>query len=489
MAGLGKKTFSDGEVLSAADVNGYLMDQSIMRFADSTARTAAIGTPTEGMVTYLDDVNQIEVYDGVAWVDQQAPILSEGTAGQYLQSNGTAGSQWVNLEIADDIITTQGDLIVGGAGGDAERLGIGAAETVLTSDGTAVTWSAAAGGAGELYAPGTHTVSKAAGYYLVDFEIGGSADGNSLTEGINNLEAFTTLQVNKDVSNWTRRTTPFTDTLRGLVYADGLFIAAGGSGRLITSPDGITWTARTSSFGATFINAITYGEGLYVAVGFDGKLATSPDGINWTQRTSSFGTDYILNVAYGDGLFVAVGQNGKLATSPDGINWTQGPQIFGSDPLRASFYGNGLYVVAGNQGLATSPDGITWTSRSSGVSFTLFAGTYSGSLFVAVGDSGAITTSPDGITWTGRSSGTSGNFRNVDFADGLYVAVGTTGLMRSSEDAISWSEVNDGFGNANIENVRNGNGLWVACGENGDLETAVPAGSLLLSELPTPIQP
>jgi len=148
MAGQGKKTFSDGEVLSAADVNGYLMDQSVMRFADSAARTAAIGTPTEGMVTYLDDVNQIEVYDGAAWVDQQAPILSEGTAGQYLQSNGTAGSQWVDLEIADDIITTQGDLIVGDSGGTAVRLPIGAVDTVLTSDGTAVSWAAGGGGGG-----------------------------------------------------------------------------------------------------------------------------------------------------------------------------------------------------------------------------------------------------------------------------------------------------------------------------------------------------
>jgi len=148
MAGQGRKTFSDGEVLSAADVNGYLMDQSVMRFADSTARTAATGTPTEGMVTYLDDVNQIEVYDGTAWVDQQAPILSEGTAGQYLQSNGTAGSQWVTLEIAENIITTQGDLIVGASDNTPERLGIGAADTVLTSDGTAISWAAGGGGGG-----------------------------------------------------------------------------------------------------------------------------------------------------------------------------------------------------------------------------------------------------------------------------------------------------------------------------------------------------
>jgi len=124
------------------------MDQSIMRFADASARTSAIGTPTEGMVTYLDDVNQIEVYDGAAWVDQQAPILSEGTAGQYLQSNGTAGSQWVDLEIADDIITTEGDLIIGGASGVAQRLGIGGDGFVLTSNGTTATWEIGGGGGG-----------------------------------------------------------------------------------------------------------------------------------------------------------------------------------------------------------------------------------------------------------------------------------------------------------------------------------------------------
>jgi len=67
MAGLGKKTFEANEVLTAADVNGYLMDQSVMRFATTSARDTNISSPTEGMVVYIDDGNLLQYYSGAAW--------------------------------------------------------------------------------------------------------------------------------------------------------------------------------------------------------------------------------------------------------------------------------------------------------------------------------------------------------------------------------------------------------------------------------------
>jgi hypothetical protein len=67
MAGKGKKTFVAGEVLLAQDVNEYLMDQSVMNFASSAARSSAIPTPTEGMTTYVQDRNQIETFDGAEY--------------------------------------------------------------------------------------------------------------------------------------------------------------------------------------------------------------------------------------------------------------------------------------------------------------------------------------------------------------------------------------------------------------------------------------
>lgn len=68
MAGLGKKTFTAGEVLTAADVNGYLMEQSVMVFGGTAARSSAVPTPSEGMVTYLSDLNDIQAYDGSNWI-------------------------------------------------------------------------------------------------------------------------------------------------------------------------------------------------------------------------------------------------------------------------------------------------------------------------------------------------------------------------------------------------------------------------------------
>jgi hypothetical protein len=68
MAGLGKKTFVAGEVLLAQDVNGYLMDQSVMVFGGTAARSSAIPTPTEGMMSYRTDDNVVEVFDGSAYV-------------------------------------------------------------------------------------------------------------------------------------------------------------------------------------------------------------------------------------------------------------------------------------------------------------------------------------------------------------------------------------------------------------------------------------
>jgi hypothetical protein len=74
MAGLGAKLFASFTKLTAADVNGYLADQAIMRFATSTARDAAFGgagepTLAEGMTCYLDDTNVLQSYTGSAWVE------------------------------------------------------------------------------------------------------------------------------------------------------------------------------------------------------------------------------------------------------------------------------------------------------------------------------------------------------------------------------------------------------------------------------------
>jgi hypothetical protein len=119
MAGLGRKVWDVLDVLGAADVNGYLMDQSVMVFADASARTTSVPTPTAGMVTYRIDSNVIEFYDGDNWVDlvassdlgQMADVNLSGL--QNLDSLIWDGTQWVNQRLnlgdAGDVnLTTPG---------------------------------------------------------------------------------------------------------------------------------------------------------------------------------------------------------------------------------------------------------------------------------------------------------------------------------------------------------------------------------------------
>ena len=64
-----RKTFTAGEVLAAADVNNFLMDQAVQTYTDSTARESAVSTATApaGLVTYLEDEDKFEYWDGAAY--------------------------------------------------------------------------------------------------------------------------------------------------------------------------------------------------------------------------------------------------------------------------------------------------------------------------------------------------------------------------------------------------------------------------------------
>jgi hypothetical protein len=69
MAGAGFKDFVAGDVLTAAQVDTFLMQQSIMSFAGTAARASAITAPAEGYMTYLQDTDQLSYYTGSAWVN------------------------------------------------------------------------------------------------------------------------------------------------------------------------------------------------------------------------------------------------------------------------------------------------------------------------------------------------------------------------------------------------------------------------------------
>jgi hypothetical protein len=147
MPGLGRKVFTASEVLTAANVNGYLMDQSVMVFAGTAARASAIGTASEGMLTYLSDTDTVQYYNGAAW-QNLIPTAASSTAtaitAAYTATSGDANDTLVAGGTAAFTITVP-DIL-----GINERIDIvrDSSGTVSIAAGTGVTTWAGAGTAG-----------------------------------------------------------------------------------------------------------------------------------------------------------------------------------------------------------------------------------------------------------------------------------------------------------------------------------------------------
>jgi hypothetical protein len=103
-APLGFKTFTTGDVLTAADTNGYLM-QGVWTFASAAARDAAVTSPQEGNTCYLKDTDVIQCYSGSAWVTKSASStggwtsLTSGTLSGATTTTSTFSTAYVDLRV------------------------------------------------------------------------------------------------------------------------------------------------------------------------------------------------------------------------------------------------------------------------------------------------------------------------------------------------------------------------------------------------------
>ena len=105
MAGAGFRTFAAGEVLTASNVNTYLMQQAIMNFAGTAARSSAVTSPSEDMVTYLQDTDQLAYYDGSSWITAPGarPLLIAPEERVNVSASTATGT--VTINSATDSVT------------------------------------------------------------------------------------------------------------------------------------------------------------------------------------------------------------------------------------------------------------------------------------------------------------------------------------------------------------------------------------------------
>ena len=145
MAGAGWRTFTVGQLLTAAQVQTYLQDQVVQVYATTAARSSALGTAVStGMVSWITAGGLLDYYNGSAWVGLNYTTVSANTVTAY-----TVVATDVNKTILSSNASAQ-TIVIPDVFDIGERLDIvrDGAGTVSINAGTGVTTWAGAGTAG-----------------------------------------------------------------------------------------------------------------------------------------------------------------------------------------------------------------------------------------------------------------------------------------------------------------------------------------------------
>jgi len=133
----GWKNWAVGEVVTEPDFQSFIQDQVVQTYATSAARGSALGTAvSEGMVSYLEDSNGLELYNGTAWAAVGGvPVLTSsravvsGTAGELTASTVTATevsylsgvTSAIQTQLGARVLTTNGAVTTAAVGSAVVR--------------------------------------------------------------------------------------------------------------------------------------------------------------------------------------------------------------------------------------------------------------------------------------------------------------------------------------------------------------------------------
>jgi hypothetical protein len=242
-----------------------------------------------------------------------------------------------------------------------------------------------------------------------------------------------TILSSHDGAAWTPHPTGSASQLTGVAASpDRVAAVMYGSAGVLTSPDLASWTEVSAGASAgSGLWSIAWTGGQFVAAGISGALATSPDGLAWTERVS--GTPYTLGGVTGGGpRLVAVGGIGGLVgqvvTSMDGATWAVQDLPASAGYPRAVAWDGSRYLATGDFGVMASPDGLAWSSPAGPAGMMAVAA--SPGEVMAVGPQGAVATG-HGQRWITWKAGDA-LLQGVTWTGDRWVIVGSGGTILTS---------------------------------------------------------
>jgi hypothetical protein len=268
--------------------------------------------------------------------------------------------------------------------------------------------------------------------------------------------------------NWTGSNSPYTFPLAGVAWSPelGLAVAVASSGttqRMISSTNGVSWTARSTS--NRNFKAICYSPELHMFVavsdtGSGNRVHRSTNGTSWFSGTTADETWSSVCWAPELGIFCAVASTGStgslVMTSPDGETFTSQTSPSSVSGWSSVCWSPELRLfaavssVANANNIMTSPNGTSWTLRDAPNSVTNWSSVCWGNdrfVAVATGTSGTATervmTSLNGTSWSIQTAASSGAWSSVCWSPELevFAAVASTGSGRvmTSPNGVTWT--------------------------------------------------
>jgi hypothetical protein len=237
-----RKVFTAGEVLAASDVNTFLMDQSVMSFAGTAARGSAIGTATQGMLTYLNDSDTYQSWNGSSWVG-----LGGGGAATNAIINGAFD------------IWQRGTSFTTGNAYSADRWVVNSNATFTASRQT--------------FTPGTAPVAGYEGQFFFRFDKASGGTFGVMAQKIEDVRSFAGETIT--LSFWAKVATG-TLTLEPYIAQN---FGSGGSSEVGATTSTITvgtsWTRHSVSYAVPSISGKTIGTGSYLEISVGRALTSS----------------------------------------------------------------------------------------------------------------------------------------------------------------------------------------------------------------------